>query len=158
MGKIWHIGMAVPDLERGLVEIGEIFDLSWRPIRVRAMTIEDGTGRPYDIECHVTFSVGGPFAVELWQAIPDTPLAIPESGYLHHIGYWVDDLAAEGERLDNLGYPAFLSSGTSLLVNQGPGGLLLEPCDLRVDRPSLRDLYPSDSKYAGEPELIRMEN
>src|SRR5258708_22944390 len=114
MGKIWHIGMAVPDLEKGLKEIGELFDLTWRPIVTRSMTIKDGDGRSYDIDCRVTFSLGGPFAVEVWQAIPGTPLAMPESGYLHHIGYWVDDLAAESDRLDHLGYPPFLSSAPSL--------------------------------------------
>ena len=151
MGKIWHIGMAVPDLEKGLEEIGELFDLTWRPIVTRSMTIKDGDGRSYDIDCRVTFSLGGPFAVEVWQAIPGTPLAMPESGYLHHIGYWVDDLAAESERLDHLGYPPFLSSAPSLLLNRGPGGLLVEPCDLQRDQPYLRDLYPADSKYAGKP-------
>ncbi len=31
MSKIWHVGMAVPDLDKGLAEIGELFDLTWRP-------------------------------------------------------------------------------------------------------------------------------
>ena len=57
MGSIWHIGIAVPDLEKGQKELGEVFGLRWRPAR----------------ECH--------------------------------IGYWVDDLAAEAKRLDALGYP-----------------------------------------------------
>jgi hypothetical protein len=34
------------------------------------------------VDCHVRFSLGGPFAIEVWQAIPGTPLAVPESGYL----------------------------------------------------------------------------
>jgi catechol 2,3-dioxygenase-like lactoylglutathione lyase family enzyme len=105
VGKIWHIGMAVPDLDKGLAEIGELFDLTWRPVVTRSMTIKDDRGRSHDIDCHVTFSLGGPFAVEVWHAIPDTPLAMPESGYVHHIGYWVDDYAAEKERLRALGYP-----------------------------------------------------
>jgi hypothetical protein len=151
MVKIFHIGMAVPDLGKGLAEIGEIFQLAWRPIRIRKMTLVDTSGQPYDIECHVAFSVGGPFAVEVWQAIPGTPLAMPESGYFHHIGYWADDLGSESERLDNLGYPTVVNSGTVTLFNAGPGGLLLEPCDLQLDRPSLRDLFPPGSRYAGEP-------
>jgi hypothetical protein len=99
----------------------------------------------------VAFSVGGPFAVEVWQAIPGTPLAMPEWGYVHHIGYWVDDVDSEGQRLENLGYPTVVTSGTSPLLNRGPGGLLLEPCGLQIDRPSLRDLFPQHSRYAGEP-------
>ena len=55
MGSIWHIGIAVPDLEKG---------------------------RLYEVECH--------------------------------IGYWVDDLAAEAKRLDALGYP-----GSALYTGAG---------------------------------------
>jgi hypothetical protein len=47
-----------------------------------------------------------PFAVEVWQAIPGTPLDMPQDGGVHHIGYWVDNLPAEANRLDVLGYPA----------------------------------------------------
>jgi catechol 2,3-dioxygenase-like lactoylglutathione lyase family enzyme len=151
MGTIWHVGMAVPDLDKGLAAIGELFDLTWRPVVTRSMTIKDESGRPHDIDCHVTFSFGGPFAVEVWQAIPDTPLAMPESGYVHHLGYWVDDYAAERERLRALGYPPLLTSDPTLLISRGPGNILIEPCDLQRDQPYLRDLYPADSRFAGEP-------
>ena len=36
MGSIWHIGIAVPDLEEGKKELGVVFGLRWRPGRVRA--------------------------------------------------------------------------------------------------------------------------
>jgi hypothetical protein len=102
VGSIWHIGIAVPDLENGQVELGEVFGLRWRPARVRKLTLADAAGRPYAVECHVAFSLGGPFAVEVWQAIPGTPLDMPEAGGAQHIGYWVDDLAAEAKRLRRL--------------------------------------------------------
>jgi hypothetical protein len=105
------------------------------------------------VECHVAFSLGGPFAVEVCQAIPGTPLDAPETGGVHHIGYWVDDLAAEAQRLDALGYSSYATAGTTPLLNRGPGGTLIELCDLHSDRPSLRDLFPSESEFAGEPLL-----
>jgi hypothetical protein len=52
-----------------------------------------------------------------------------------------------------LGHLAFLSSDPTLLISRGPGNLLVEPCDLQRDQPYLRDLYPSDSPFAGEPVL-----
>ena len=104
MGSIWHIGIAVPDLEKGQKELGEVFGLRWRPARVRKLTLLDADGRLFAVECHVVFSLGGPFAVEVWQAIPGTPLDVPAAGGVHHIGYWVDDLAAEAKRLDAPGY------------------------------------------------------
>ena len=104
MGSIWHIGIAVPDLEEGKAELGEVFGLHWRPSRVRKLTLADAVGRPCEVECHVVFSLGGPFAVEVWQAIPGTPLDVPEAGGVHHIGYWVDDLAATASALEDAGY------------------------------------------------------
>ena len=153
MARIWHIGMAVPDLDAGLAEIGELFGLDWRPVVTRSMTIKDAVGQAYDIDCQVTFSRGGPFAVEVWQAIPGTPLDVPEAGGVHHIGYWVDDPAAEAKRLGALGYPGYATAGTTPLLNRGPAGTLIELCDLHSDRPSLRDLYPPGCEFAGEPLL-----
>jgi catechol 2,3-dioxygenase-like lactoylglutathione lyase family enzyme len=153
MGSIWHIGIAVPDLEKGKKELGEVLRLRWRPTRVRKLTLADAAGRPHEVECHVAFSLGGPFAVEVWQAIPGTPLDIPESGGVHHIGYWVDDLAAEAKRLDALGYASYATAGTTPLLNRGPAGTLIELCDLHSDRPSLRDLFPPESEFAGQPVL-----
>ena len=151
MGRIWHIGFAVPDLPESQKKFGEVFGLRWRPARVRRLTLADAVGRPYEVECHVVFSRGGPFAIEVWQAIPGTPLDVPEGGGVHHIGYWVDDLAAEAKRLGALGYPGYAAVGTTPLLNRRPAGTLIELCDLHSDRPSLRDLFPPGSEFAGEP-------
>ncbi|GAA1658118.1 hypothetical protein GCM10009744_59160 [Kribbella alba] len=150
---IWHVGLAVPDLEQGLTEMGQLFDLTWRPLVTRSMTIKDEHGQSYDVDCQVTFSLGGPFAVEVWQGIPGTPLAVPETGWLHHLGYWVEDHAAEKDRLGALGYPPMLASDPTLLISRGPGNLRVEPCDLQRDQPYLYDLYPPDSQYVGDPVL-----
>jgi catechol 2,3-dioxygenase-like lactoylglutathione lyase family enzyme len=153
MERIWHIGIAVPDLEQGKKEPGDVFGLSWRPTRVRRLTLIDADRRPQAAECHVAFSLGGPFAVEVWQAIPGTPLDMPESGGVHHIGYWADDMAAEARRLDALGFPSFAMAGSTPLLNRGPAGTLVELCDLHSDRPSLRDLFPPGAEFASEPVL-----
>jgi hypothetical protein len=148
---IWHIGMAVPELERGMVDVGRAFGLTWRPVHERATTVHDESGAAHEILCRFTFSTGSPFAIEMWQAIPGTPLATPESGILHHIGYWVQDLALEVERLEGDGFSC-LMSGPSLAIHRGPGGLMLEPCDEQRDRPFLRDLFPADSPLFGVPD------
>lgn len=153
MSRLWHVGMAVPDLDRGKKEIGELFGLTWRPVVTRSMTITDADGREQAVDVQVTFSLGGPFAVELWQEIPGTPLATPEHGWFHHLGYWVPDHEAEKKRLGALGYPPLLSSEPALLLSRGPGNIVVEPCDLMRDQPYLRDLYPSDSPFFGEPHL-----
>lgn len=153
MARVWHVGMAVPDLDRGRAEIGELFGLTWRPVITRSMTVTDEAGRVQDVDVQVTFSLGGPFAVELWQEIPGTPLATPAGGWFHHLGYWVDDHEAEKKRLAGLGWPPFMTSEPGLLLSRGPGNIVVEPCDLLRDQPYLRDLYPPDSPFFGEPLL-----
>lgn len=150
--SIWHIGVAVPDLAVGKHEFGEIFGLRWRPTRVRLLTVTDENDIEHEVECRVTFSEGGPFAVELWEAIPGTPLAAPAGGGVHHVGYWVDDLNAEDARLAGMGFPHFATvSGDRPLLNRGPSGTVIELCDLHSDRPQLRDLFPPSSEFAGAP-------
>ena len=151
--KLWHIGMAVPDLEKAQHEVGTLWDLKWRPVVTRSLSLTGADGELYDVDCNVTFSLGGPFAVELWESIPGTPLETPESGWLHHVGYWVPDFAAEGERLAHLGHPPVLTRDSLPLLNRGPGGLMVEPCDLHRDQPYLRDLFPPESPHRGEPVL-----
>jgi catechol 2,3-dioxygenase-like lactoylglutathione lyase family enzyme len=151
--RIWHIGVAVDDLERGKQEFADVFGLSWRPIRVRVLTLTDVRGADYEVECQVTFSQGGPFAVELWEAIPATPLAAPPGGGVHHIGYWVEDMAQENARLSALGFAPYATVGHRPLLNAGPSGTVVELCDLHSDRPQLRDLFPAGSNYAGPPVL-----
>ena len=54
-----------------------MFGLSWRPTRVRTLTLVDACGRPYDVECHVAFSLDGPFAVEVWHSsLPTQPTPV----------------------------------------------------------------------------------
>ena len=91
--------------------------------------LTDAQGAEHEVECRVTFPEGGPFAAELWDAIPGTPSAAPQGGGVHHIGYWVEDM------------------------NTGPSGTVVELCELHSDRPQLRGLFPADSEHAGPPVL-----
>ncbi|HEY2261811.1 MAG TPA: hypothetical protein VGI96_04205, partial [Streptosporangiaceae bacterium] len=49
------------------------------------------------------------------------------------------------------GYAGYATAGTTPLLNRGPAGTFIELCDLHSDRPSLRDLFPPGSEFAGEP-------
>jgi hypothetical protein len=151
MGAVWHVAFAVPDIKQSMNELSTAFGVEWRPVHRTEVVLEDEHGTKQDVSCTFTFSVGSPFAFEMWQAIPGTPLATPQHSILHHIGYWVDDLAAESERLASHGWPCFVS-GRSIAIHRGPGGLMLEPCDISRDRPFLRDLFPSGTPHFGIPD------
>src|SRR6478672_1171810 len=103
MGSVWHVAFAVPDIKQGMSELTTAFGVEWRPLHRTEVTLEDEQGQRHDVSCTFTFSAGGPFAFEMWEAIPGTPLATPERSILHHIGYWVDDLDAESRRLASHG-------------------------------------------------------
>jgi hypothetical protein len=142
MAAIWHLGLAVPDLRAGMAELAELFDLRWRPVVAQKFDLTDRHGQPCHIEREVAYSVDGPFVLEVWQSIPDTPLAARGDSWLHHLGYWATDPANEGQRLAALGYEALLRRGDEVLLCEGPGGILLEPNDPGRDIPHLRDLLP----------------
>jgi len=152
MSMPWHLGLAVPDLAAGLEEFSELFGVTWRPVRAVPLRLTDAAGRAHDVTVLVTFSLTSPFALELWEAIPGTPLAAPEGTSVHHVGYWADDFDAERRRLTALGYPAFMTA-SGMVMHRGPGGLGIEPEDVHRDIPSLRDLYPPSSPHAGQPVL-----
>ena len=150
MASIWHIALAVPNLDKAMKELGDALMLTWRPIEKSLVQMRGEDGQVYDLECTFTFSEGGPAAIELWEAIPGSPLGPVDGMALHHIGYWVDDLPGEAKRLEGLGYPTYAAvpaSGppTRVTIHRGPYGLMLEPCGTERDRPHLHDLYPTES-------------
>ena len=151
--NVWHVGFAVPDLEAAKDEFGKLYGLTWRPNVLRSLRLTLADGSEIEVDVNVTFSEGGPFAVELWQSVDGTPLETPKSGWFHHVGYWVDDWEHEARRLEELGYASVLRNGENPLINLGPGGMFIEPCNLHRDQPYLRDLYPIGSPFAGEPVL-----
>ncbi|MGW4660663.1 hypothetical protein ACWEP2_41200, partial [Streptomyces sp. NPDC004279] len=60
MHRIWHVGLAVPDLTAATAELGELFDLTWRPPVARSLTIDVPGG-----VCR-----GGPLGVGVWVGLP----------------------------------------------------------------------------------------
>jgi hypothetical protein len=157
MANYWHVAFAVPDLDAAMAEFGAALDLTWRPVRVVPMTMHDSTGALVEMDVKVTFTQVGNPAIEMFEAIPDSPLAAQGGSVFHHMGYWCDSLEAETARLESVGWPSHGASpddGSHFPVRlfKGPLGVILEPCDVHDFRPSLRDLYPPGSPHAGPVE------
>jgi catechol 2,3-dioxygenase-like lactoylglutathione lyase family enzyme len=98
----YHVGLIVPDLQRAIAEMTAAGGYTWtKPIEATlTVTTDDG-----DIEMPFKFvySVEAPH-LEVIQEVPGTVWAAPKGGAAHHIGYWVDDLAAAAESLQAAGY------------------------------------------------------
>jgi len=102
--RVHHTGMAVADITAAQVSIGAALNLEWAPVRdfdpLPFWTPEKGT---HEVFVRATYSRVGPHHLELVQGTGPfyDPDKMPDS---RHIGVMVDDLAAEAERLQRLGW------------------------------------------------------
>jgi Glyoxalase/Bleomycin resistance protein/Dioxygenase superfamily len=98
----FHIGVVVEDLEGALAELAGLFGYEWcdevrvdQPVHLPA---GDTT-----VEFQFRYSRSTP-RLEVIQQQPGT-LWMPAAGSgIHHLGYWSDDVAADGAALERAGY------------------------------------------------------
>jgi Glyoxalase/Bleomycin resistance protein/Dioxygenase superfamily len=97
----FHVGMVVDDLDAAMAELSELFGYTWCP----PMAVETPVRLPGgDIKLDLRFAYTATTPrVEVVRSVPGTPWVPADSG-LHHVGYWSDDLAADGARLVAWGY------------------------------------------------------
>ncbi len=98
---LWHTGIVVDDLPAAKAEIGHELGVTWIDggAEVRLITDDSAT----TVQTAYCLSVEGPHHVELVQSIPDTVWTAAAPGHAHHLGYWVDDVAATTDALIDLG-------------------------------------------------------
>lgn len=96
--ELFHVGIAVPDLESAMEEWSGSFSCAWRPVVERRNMRMFSFGVEHLISLRRTYSVDGPPYIELVEY--DHILWAP-GGVLSgtHIGFWVDDMRAEISRL-----------------------------------------------------------
>jgi Glyoxalase/Bleomycin resistance protein/Dioxygenase superfamily len=121
----FQVGIAVPDLERAMTELSEGLGVEW---------CEPQERRPEGFVNRVTFTKAEPF-IELIEGAPGSPWDASEGAYLHHLGFWTDDLAGAQERVMAAGMAMERSGeapfGGGWSYHFGPAsGLRVELCDL----------------------------
>jgi catechol 2,3-dioxygenase-like lactoylglutathione lyase family enzyme len=132
----YHVGLIVPDLQRAITEMTAAGGYNWTTPVQATLTVTTADG---DIEVPFTFvySIEAPH-LELIQEVPGTVWAAPKGGAAHHLGYWVDDLAAAAAGLEAAGYRCEARpSGTQL----SSFAYYLSPAGLRVELVD-RALFP----------------
>jgi hypothetical protein len=98
----FHIGVVVADLDAALAELTQLFGYEWcdeirvdQPVRVPSGDMT--------VEFQFRYSRTTP-RLEVIQQQPGT-LWMPAAGSgIHHLGYWSDDVAADGAALERAGY------------------------------------------------------
>lgn len=132
-GQLFHVGLRVTDLRSAMDELGAAWGVEWCSVRDWPMDIWfPGVGYT-SMEIALSFSTTGPVRLELIQGSPGTPLDPADGTGVHHMGYWVEDPAAETERLLAQGWELVMAAAAPedgygrFTYVRSPAGLLVEP-------------------------------
>ncbi len=97
--RIYHLGVRVADVDAAMDEIGEHLGVTWASVQhnpaQRVWTPEHGL---QEVPLTFVYSCEGPQHIELLDGPPGTVWDGRNQPGAHHIGVWVDDVAAETER------------------------------------------------------------
>lgn len=99
---LYHVGLVVPDIDAAARRLTAAHGYTWTTPISATMEISTADG---DIEVPLRFvySMQAPH-LELVEEVPGTPWTAPTGAAAHHLGYWVDDLAAAAAQLEAAGY------------------------------------------------------
>lgn len=102
---LYHVGIVVPDIGAARTTLTEQLGVSWGPVlHFDAVEYRDGAGGDVELPTTMCYSVDGPH-LELIQEVPGSIWVRNEHSNLHHLGFWSDDLAADGTDLTAAGCP-----------------------------------------------------
>jgi lactoylglutathione lyase len=132
-GQLYHVGVRVPDLEAAMAELSEGLGITWATVVDREQALWTPKDGAFTTPLRFTYSCEGPQHVELLQGARGTIWDGNDLPGVHHHGVWVDDVAAETERLLALGWTLELAGKApedgygSMTYVRSPSGFLLEP-------------------------------
>jgi hypothetical protein len=131
-GELFHVGIRVTDLQSAMDEIGRTHGVTWATLQDRMMEIWLPDRGSVTVRLAVTYSREGPVHLELMES-DEAPWHAGDTPGPHHLGYWVDDVRAETERLVAAGWTVEMAAappdagyGRYTYV-RSPQGVLFEP-------------------------------
>jgi hypothetical protein len=147
---LYHVGVRVRDLEAAMRDLGEGLSLTWAEVTHREQRVwlpsEGATTIPLDF----TYSCEGPQHVELLKGAPGSIWDGSDWPGVHHMGVWVQDVAATTERLVAMGWTLAIAQvapgdgyGVFSYV-RAPSGFLLEPVSVAA-KPSFERWWAGGS-------------
>jgi len=102
---LYHVGIVVPDVAAARTTFTEQLGVRWGPVlHLDAVEYRDGADQDVVLPTTKCYSVDGPH-LELIQEVPGSIWVCNEHSNLHHIGFWSDDLVADGSDLTGAGCP-----------------------------------------------------
>jgi catechol 2,3-dioxygenase-like lactoylglutathione lyase family enzyme len=99
---LYHVGLIVDDIDAAAKRLTAASGYGWtKPVEYTlAVTTADGD---YEVPFKFIYSLQAPH-LELIQQVPGTIWTGLPDAAAHHLGYWVDDLAATAAALEDAGY------------------------------------------------------
>jgi catechol 2,3-dioxygenase-like lactoylglutathione lyase family enzyme len=132
---LFKTGFLVTDLDGALRDFSRWLGVTWTPVQQSKLVLDTGAGRE-EVELRFAYTTGSPPYLELLEAQPRGYYAAPAGAHLHHVGRWVDDLAAASRTLAAAGLPleaagvdAAGRSPSLFAFHRGPHGLRIELVD-----------------------------
>ncbi len=130
---LFHIGMRVADLDASMAELGRDTGVSWARPQHRMQAVWLPEVGQTELDLRFTYSAEGPVRLELLEGPPGSIWDGRLDPGPHHLGVWVDDVAAateklmaEGWRLEAASRPPEEGYGVFTYV-RSPAGVLVEP-------------------------------
>jgi hypothetical protein len=106
---LFKVGLLVLDLPSAMRDIGAWLGLEWTPIQESPLELQTTDGRE-SVSLRYVFSTSGPVYLELIEAHDAGYYAAEQGPHFHHVGRWVDGLAATSAALESDGF-AFEAAG-----------------------------------------------
>jgi hypothetical protein len=139
---LFKTGFLVTDLAGAMRDLGRWLGLAWTPVQRSKLALDvAGAGRE-EVELRYAYSTGAPPYLELLEAQPRGYYEAKGGPHLHHVGRWVDDLAAASRTLAATGLPLEAAGVDAngrtpaiFVFHRGPHGLRIELVD-RAMQPS----------------------
>ena len=96
MPGFYHLCFVVADIDAACRELGATLGIEWSPVR---------DGRLGEWDYRIVFSIHGPPFVELIQGPPGSPWDARGGSRFDHLGFWAEEIAADGRALGDRGAP-----------------------------------------------------
>lgn len=136
--NLFHTGVVVDDLAAAKEELGAQLGVTWFEGGAEVVLLSaDG---PRTVQSAYALSQEGPHHIELAQSVPGTIWSTTAPGHAHHLGYWVDDVAAASAALTQQGAPHVATVTMSIdappmcAYHRTPNGLYVEVVNKKLRR------------------------
>ena len=146
--RLFHTGVRVPELDAAMASIGGAAGVEWAEPVKREQPLWTPEGGSQLAHLRFTYSAQGPQHIELLEGEPGSVWDGREQPGVHHVGVWVDDVAAETD--------AMIAAGWRLIVahrspGEGYGGFtyIAPPSGMIVELVSAAALPRFEAWWAG---------